>query len=98
MSKDSTESYGSGDSDSFRFVCDRCAAGGDIFDLVKTIGFVSDVFVLFVRTQYEQKLSEIVIIWRFSKKTKFKSSIYLPSPYRGGSPYRISNRLRRYRN
>ena len=54
MSKDSTESYGSGDSDSFRFVCDRCAAGGDIFDPVKKLGFVSDFFALFVHTQYEQ--------------------------------------------
>ena len=68
MSKDSTESYGSGDSDSFRFVCDRCAAGGDIFDLVKKLVFPPCFFALSVHTQYVQKLSEMMTILRFFQK------------------------------
>ena len=68
MTKDSTESYGSGESYSFRFVCDRCAAGGDIFDLVKKLGFFSDFLALFVHTQYVQKLSEMMTILRFFQK------------------------------
>ena len=68
MSKDSTESYGSGDSDSFRFVCDRRATGEDILGLVKKLGYFSDFFALFVRTRYEQKLSEMMNILRFFQK------------------------------
>ena len=71
MSKDSTESYGSGDSDSCRFVCDRRSAGGDTFDLVKTLGFVSDVFALFCSWRFGN-----VFQWCVSPGKELSSSIY----------------------